>query len=242
MLHKTRGIVFKTTDYSESSVVVQVLTEKFGMQSYLINGVKKPGAKIRLTILQPLFLLDMVVYHKPSGTLQRAAEIRHAPVFRSLPYNIVKSSLALFLNEVLYRAIRHQSADGPLFSYLFHAIEFLDQAEKSAANFHLVFLMRLTRFLGFEPQLTQDSTLPVFDLLHAEYLAHLPAHTHAIQEPVTSWWRALSACSFEAIGQLRIPASERRYLLSKLLDYYRLHLENFGEIRSLNVLEEVLNY
>src|SRR5690349_12859257 len=108
MLHKTRGIVFKTTNYSESSVVVQVFTEKFGLQSYLINGVKKPKAKIKMNILQPLHLLEMVVYHKPSGNIQRAAEVRQQPVFLTIPYDIVKSSLVMFLNEVLYKAIRQQ--------------------------------------------------------------------------------------------------------------------------------------
>ncbi|HEY1023883.1 MAG TPA: DNA repair protein RecO, partial [Sphingobacteriaceae bacterium] len=105
MLHKTRGIVFKTTDYSESSVVVQVFTEKFGLQSYLINGVKRPKAKIRSNILQPLHLLDMVVYHKPAGNIQRVAEVRQVPVFQTIPYDVVKSSLVLFLNEVLHKSI-----------------------------------------------------------------------------------------------------------------------------------------
>lgn len=240
MLHKTRGIVLKVSDYSESSVVAQILTEKFGMQSYLINGVKKPGAKIKLNSLQPLFLLEMVVYHKSSGSLQRAAEIRPVPVFRSLPYDVVKSSLALFLNEVLYRGIRHQTTDEPLFSYLFHGIQLLDQSEQGLANFHLVFLMRLTRYLGFEPQPDIAGNSPVFDLLHSEYLSHLPAHTHALQEPSTTGWKVLSAATFDALDSLNISPSERKVLLAKLLDYYRLHLEDFGEIRSVRVLEEVM--
>src|SRR5690606_31468433 len=129
MLHKTRGVVFKTTDYSESSVVVQVFTEKFGLQSYLINGVKKPKAKIRLNMLQPLHLLELVVYHKPSGNLQRVSEIRNVPLFQTIPYSTIKSSIVLFLNEVLYRSVRQQEADEPLFDFLFHAISLLDKTE-----------------------------------------------------------------------------------------------------------------
>ena len=103
MLHKTRGIVFKTTSYSENSVIVQVFTEKFGMQSYMVNGAKKPKAKISLNMLQSLSLLDMVVYYKNTGNVQRIKELKNSPVLQTIPYDIIKSSIALFLNEVLYR-------------------------------------------------------------------------------------------------------------------------------------------
>ena len=151
MLYKTRGIVFKTTNYSESSVVVQVFTEKFGLQSYLINGIKKPKSKIKLNSLQPLHLLDMVVYHKSTGGIQRVSELRHQPVFLTIPYDIVKSSIVLFLNEVLYKSLKQHEADEVLFEFLFHAIEILDSVSVGLANFHLYFLLRLTRFLGFYP-------------------------------------------------------------------------------------------
>ena len=111
MLHKTRGIVFKVTDYRDSSVIVQLYTEKFGLQSYIINGVKKPKAKINRSMLQPLSLLDLVVYYKTGGTVQRIAELKNTPVLQSIPYNITKTSLALFLNEVLYKAVKQQSGD-----------------------------------------------------------------------------------------------------------------------------------
>src|SRR6478735_5317875 len=119
MLHKTRGIVLKTTDYGESSVIVQVFTEKFGLQSYIINGVKKSKAKISRNMLQPLHLLDMVVYHKNAGSVQRISELKNSPVLLTLPYDVVKSSIAMFLNEVLYKSIKQQSADENLFDFVF---------------------------------------------------------------------------------------------------------------------------
>lgn len=99
MLHKTRGIVLKTTLYSESSVVVQIFTEKFGIQSYLINGVKKPRAKISMNMLQPLHLVDMVVYHKQANGIQRVSELRPSPVFSSIPYDIIKSTVTIFFKR-----------------------------------------------------------------------------------------------------------------------------------------------
>src|ERR1700754_2638836 len=140
MLHKTRGIVFKTTDYGETSVIVQIFTEKFGLQSYIINAVKKPRAKISRNMLQPLHLLDMVVYHKNTGQVHRIAELKSSPVLQSIPYDVVKSSIAMFLNEVLYKAVRQQTAEESLFDFVFNAIEWLDHQSEGLANFPLAFL------------------------------------------------------------------------------------------------------
>ncbi|MBC7744878.1 MAG: DNA repair protein RecO [Flavobacterium sp.] len=240
MLHKTRGIVFKTTSYSESSVVVQVFTEKFGLQSYLINGVKKPKAKIKINILQPLHLLDMVVYHKPAGNIQRVAELRQQPLFLTIPYDIAKTSLVMFLNEVLYKAIRQHTADEVLFEFLYHAIEILDRIESGTANFHLYFLLRLTRFLGFYPDLTQANYAGFFDLSSGKFSNQIPPHALIIEQPVTALWLNLLKSRFDDLNLLSISASDRRIVLFKILEYYRLHIEGFGQIKSHLILEEVL--
>lgn len=240
MLYKTRGIVFKTTNYSESSVVVQVFTEKFGLQSYLINGIKRPKSKIRLNSLQPLHLLDMVVYHKASGNIQRVSELRHQPVFQSIPYDIVKSSITMFLNEVLYKSLRQHEADEVLFGFLFHAIEILDSMSHGLANFHLYFLLRLSRFLGFYPDTTLAASAAYFDLKNGGYSSLQPSHALIIEPPYTSIWTNILNSNFDYLHTLKISAAERKLILEKILDYYRLHIEGFGQIRSHEVLEEVL--
>jgi len=237
MLHKTRGIVFKTTDYGESSVIVQVFTEKFGLQSYIINAVKKPKAKISRNMLQPLHLLDMVVYHKNTGQVQRVAELKNVPVLQSIPYDVIKSSLALFLNEVLYKAVRQQSADERLFDFVFNAIEWLDHQNEGIANFHLLFLTRLTRYLGFYPDLLQAD---YFDMKNGVFSKYKPEGFSYLSPPHTQNFYTLLTCSFEHIQQLKFSNDERRYLIQKLLEYYALHIEGFGNIKSHEVLEEVL--
>lgn len=241
MLHKTRGIVFKVTDYSESSVVVQIFTEKFGLQSYLINGVKKPKSKIRMNSLQPLHLLDMIVYHKTSGNIQRVSELRHQPVFQSIPYDIVKSSITMFLNEVLYKSLRQHEPDEILFEFLFHAIEILDSLNSGLVNFHLYFLLRLTRFLGFYPDKTFASPAAWFDLKDGNYSKAQPPHPLIIEPPLTAKWISLLNTNFDTLQNLHISGAERKALLEKILNYYQLHIEGFGEVRSVGVLEEVLN-
>jgi DNA repair protein RecO (recombination protein O) len=239
MLHKTRGIVFKTTDYGETSVIVQVFTEKFGLQSYIINGAKKPRAKISKNMLQPLHLLDMVVYHKNTGQVQRIAELKNSPVLQSLPYDVIKSSIVLFLNEVLYKAIKQQSADESLFGFVFNSIEWLDHQSGGLANFHLLFLTRLTRYLGFHPD--QAINADYFDMKNGVFSKYKPEGFSYLSPPHTQNFYSLLQCSFENIGQLKFSNDERRYLVQKLLEYYALHVEGFGNIRSHEVLEEVLS-
>ncbi len=241
MLHKTRGIVFKTTSYSESSVVVQVFTEKFGLQSYLINGVKRPKAKIKMNMLQPLHLLEMVVYHKATGNIQRVSELRQQPAFVSIPYNVMKSAVIMFLNEVLYKAVREQIADDVLFEFLFHAIEILDKMEHVNVNFHLYFLLRLSRFLGFYPDISKAVDASYFDLQGGCFTQHLPPHSYSIDQPLCTLWFQLLQSNFDTLHTLHISVAQRRILLGKVLDYFRLHIEGFGQIKSHLVLEEVLS-
>lgn len=240
MLHKTRGIVFKTTDYGESSVVVQVFTEKFGLQSYMVNGAKKPKAKISRNMLQPLHLLDMVVYHKEAGNVQRIKELKNAPVLHSIPYDVIKSSVALFLNEVLYKAVKQQSPDENMFDFIFTAIEWLDHQTPAFNNFHLLFLIRLSRYLGFYPDRYLAGQADYFDLKNGVFSRYKPDSVLYLSPPHTQNFTALLQSNFETIANIQLSNDERRYLIAKLLDYYALHVEGFGNIKSHEVLEEVL--
>jgi DNA repair protein RecO (recombination protein O) len=222
-------------------VVVQVFTEKFGLQSYLINGIKKPKSKIKLNSLQPLHLLDMVVYHKTSGSIQRVSELRHQPVFLSIPYDIVKSSIILFLNEVLYKSLKQHEADEVLFEFLFHAIEILDSISAGLANFHLYFLLRLTRFLGFYPDMTLARDGAYFDLMDGMYTPQQPPHALILEPAYAAVWTSIINSNFDDLENLKISATARKFLLEKILTYYRCHVEGFGQIRSHEVLEEVLS-
>jgi len=240
MLHKTRGIVFKTTDYGETSVIAQVYTEKFGLQSYIINGVKKPRAKINRNMLQPLHLLDMVVYHKAGGNIQRISELKNDPILQSIPYDVVKTSIVMFLNEVLYKAVKHQATDENLFSFIFHGVEWLEHQDSGTANFHLLFLLKLTRHLGFYPEVNQDVDADFFDMKEGVFKRYKPDHVLYLSPPHTHNFNRLLQYSFENLHELKLSNDERRYLIAKLLEYYALHIENFGNVYSHEILEEVL--
>lgn len=241
MLYKTRGIVLRTTLYSESSVVAQIFTEKFGIQSYMINGVKKTKAKIPMNILQPLHLLDLVVYHKANSQIQRVSEAKALPVFRSIPYHLVKNTMVQFLNEVLYKSIRQQHVDEHLFAYLFNAISWFDETDDFNVNFHLAFLMKLSRFLGFAPQAKMRSDQKYFDLQEGSFTSLVPLHPYFISDVDGGSLIELLAAPFEKINDSNFDNAYRRFLLDKILVYFKLHTASFGEIKSHHILEEVLS-
>jgi len=233
--------VLKTTLYSESSVIVQVFTEKFGIQSYLINGVKKPKAKIPMNVLQPLHLLDMVVYHKVNTQLQRVSEVRPSPVFKSIPYDVIKNTIIQFLNEVLYKSIRQQGAEDALFSFIYNAISWFDETEKPSANFHLAFLLKLSRFLGFAPHEQTRKDQKYFDLQEGEFTSLMPIHPYFIEKTDADFFLLLFSTSFEKIFEIKIDNARRRFLLDKILIYYTLHTASFGQVKSHQVLEDILS-
>jgi DNA repair protein RecO (recombination protein O) len=183
----------------------------------------------------------MVVYHKTSGNIQRVSELRHQPVFLSIPYDIVKSSITMFLNEVLYKSLKQHEADEVLFEFLFHAIEILDSISNGLANFHLYFLLRLTRFLGFYPDMTLADTGTYFDLRDGGYTRMQPPHAQILEPQFAAVWTSILNSNFDDLDNLKISSSDRKFLLEKILDYYRNHIEGFGQIRSHEVLEEVLS-
>ncbi len=241
MIHKIRGIVLKTTAYSESSVIVQIFTDKFGLQSFMIQGVKKPKAKIGMNLLQPLHLLDIVTNFKQSASIQRLTEARPGPAFSSIPYHIIKSTMAMFLNEVLYKSIRQQGADERLFEFLHNAISWLDETEQINPNFHLSFLLKITRYLGFAPNIANRTDQIYFDLQEGEFTSLTPIHLNFLDKPEAVNFIKLYETSFENLDHLNINTLQRRTLLEKILLYYKLHTASFGEVQSHHILEEVLS-
>lgn len=241
MLHKTRGIVLKTTFYADTGVVVQVFTEKFGIQSYLINGVRKPKAKVHLNMLQPLHLLEMVVYHKANTGIQRVKEVQPSPLFRSIPYDIIKSTIVMFLNEVLYKSIRQQHTDEQLFDFIYNSMAWFDETEDASINFHLAFLLKLTRFLGFAPSLETRSNHNYFDLQEGAFSSHPPVHAYFLDKADAMLFISLFSTPLDKLHELYLTKVERRAILNKILVFYTLHTASFGDIRAHQVLEDVLS-
>jgi len=192
-------------------------------------------------MLQPLHLVDMVVYHKVNTSIQRISELRPSPIFRTIPYDIVKSTIIMFLNEVLYKSIRQQNADDNIFDYIFNAVSWFDESDTANANFHLAFLLKLSRFLGFAPSTETKSDYSYFDLQEGEFKSLPPLHPYFIEKPAAVLFIELFNTPFEKLAEIKIDNITRRLILDKILVYYTLHTASFGEIKSHQVLEEVLS-
>jgi DNA repair protein RecO (recombination protein O) len=145
------------------------------------------------------------------------------------------------LNEVLYKSIKQQSAEENIFDFVFSAIEWLDHQQGSVSNFHLLFLIRLTRYLGFYPDRLLSGNADYFDLKNGTFSKYKPDTVMYLSPPHTQNFGALLQCSFENMDQLKFSNDERRYLIQKLMEYYALHIEGFGNIHSADVLEEILS-
>ncbi len=222
MIFKTRGIVFRFTRYSETSIIVNIFTESFGLQSYIVNGVRSKGAKNKIAFYQPLNLLEMEVYHRENANIERIREVRCFYPYRTLSSDIRKSTIALFLNELLNKCVKHESHTEEMFAFLAQSLIAIDQLGESSGVAHLVFMIRLSRYLGFGPQFVNeivggrpaDSKTENFldTLIHAD-----------IDTPIPS------------------TSQQRRLALDLLIRFYGDHIENLGEFKSVAVLRDVLS-
>lgn len=240
MLHKTSGIILQTTNYSDSSLIVKVYTETFGLQSYIINGVRSKRSKNKASLFQPMALVDLVVSHSEKSNLQRISEINIQHPYSDIPFNMIKSSVTMFLNEMLYRSLKEQHVDEGLYQFIKNSLLILDLKTESCANFHLLFLVQLSRFLGFYPQNNYSNDTFFFDLHEGRFINQIPVHPNFLDQKSSIILDRLIQANYENVQELKIDKMQRKNLLKSLILFYQVHISSFGEIRSLEVLEEVI--
>lgn len=230
MLYKTRGIALSYIRYRESSIIAKIYTEEFGLQSYIINGVRSAKSKTnRIAFFQPLTLLDLVVYHKnKEQTLHRLSEVKCSLPFKSLPFDFVKASMAMFVTEILVKTLQEESKDELLFQFLSDSVQYLEEAESQFEGFHLRFLSKLASFLGFGA----DHVAEV-----EEQLSYYQ-YPYAFDSPTREALQVYVLAPYDYAHPL--DRERRNQLLNALLFFYKIHLEGLGEIRSLEVLRELM--
>ena len=238
MIVNTKGIVLQSIKYSESSVIVKIFTESFGLQSYIIKGVRSKKTKIKTALLQPLQLLNLTANHRENKNLNFIKEAGVAHAYKTIPFNNVKQSTLLFLDEILVRSIREESSNTNLFDWLWKSLIWYDLIESPGFDFHLVFLMQLTKFLGFYPK-NPTSASTYFDLLEGVFVNSEPPHPHYISGGFAEKFHHLNTVSFNQLHELSFSTYQRRKMLSTLITYYQLHLTGFGEVKSLKVLQQL---
>jgi DNA repair protein RecO (recombination protein O) len=250
MTHKTKGIVLRAVKYGETSLVVTLFTELFGIQSYIVNGVRtsgKTGGKA--SFFQPTAILEMVVYHNTQKNLQRIKEYRWSYLYQQVWGNVVKNSVALYMVELLHKCLKQPEGNTDLYQFCEEALLQLDKANTMVmANFPLFFSLHLSHFLGFRPEAILpngepvDDTGPVFfDLQEGGFLLQQPHHPHFIDGLAAQYIaRLLRVMQPQELEHLHLNQALRRQLLLACQDFYALHISDFGQMRTLQVMQTVL--
>lgn len=240
MLIKTRGIIFRSVKYSETSIIADIFTEEKGLRSFIISGVRSKKAKVSASILQIMTLVELVAYFREDRDLHRIKEIKVDQVYTSLPFDIVKSAVGLFMIELARKTIRESEENQKMFTFLFETFRLLDATEKPVSNLHISFMIELSAFLGFMPEGKYVDEKSFFDLKEGVFVEVAPAHIHWLNHNQSALLNRFLNTEIWGSHSIKIDKVSRKELLNNLLLFYRLHIENFQKINAHQILEEVL--
>jgi DNA repair protein RecO (recombination protein O) len=243
-LHKTKGIVLRAVKYGETSLIVTIFTELFGLQSYMVNGVRTSSKKGsgKANLFQPTAILDLVVYHNELKHLNRIKEFKWSYLYQNIFSDVPKNAVALFMIELLTKCLKQPEANPELFEFCEDAFIHLDESSGSVmANFPLFFALHLPVFFGFRISDEYSDKNSIVDLQEGMFVPGRPDHFHFLegkQAEVTS--ELLKMMQPEELEQLKLNHDFRRQLLFAYETYYALHIQDFGTMKTLTVLREVL--
>ena len=239
MITKTRGIVLRSVRFGESSLIVDVLTKSSGRVSFMVHIPKTSKGKIKKQYFQPMTLLDFEYDFRQRSNLQRIKDVRVSLPYSSIPIDPAKSCISLFLSEFIYYATRNEQENPTLFTYISTSLEWLDNAYEDFANFHLVFMMRLGKFLGFHPFLEDFTPGCFFDLRNGCFTLSMPLHADFLNAADAGHLYNLMRMNFETMKLFKLSHDDRNRITEIVLRYYKLHLPNMPELQSFDISREV---
>jgi DNA repair protein RecO (recombination protein O) len=243
MLHKTRGIVLRTIKYGDTSAIVNIFTELFGVQSYMVNGVRSSKPKAKGNLLQPGNILDLIVYHYEQKSIQRISEFKLGYISVSLNVNVVKSTVSLYMIELLQKSLREPEQHLDLYYFTEQSLEALDKLPLTiAANIPLYFTLKLAEHLGFRINGRFSEYASYLDLQEGSFTDMPPHHTNYLDAANSELTDRLFQCrDWDSLGSISMNKDIRRKLLYAYLDFFRLHLPDFTELHSPPILHEILD-
>ena len=245
MLHKTRGIVVRQVKYGETSLVVAIFTERFGMQSYMVKGVRKSGVTsgLRANQFQPSNILDLVVTHHDRQGLHHIRECQWARLYQTIDRDIRKQTVVIFMMELLQKCLKQPGPMSELFQFTEDALIGLDEAEPLVtANFPIFYALHLPHFFGFRMEDSMSADPVFLDLQEGIFVSEVPDHPHWA-DPIHSdrISQFLKVAMPSDLSEILLNRDLRRQLMDVCMQYYRLHLSDFGQLKSLPVLQTLLD-
>lgn len=238
-IYKARGIVLHTVKYGESALIAYLFTDVGGRQTYMIPGACSRCSKgNKAALFQPMFLLEFEGYEQPKAEMHRMKEVRTLLPLSSLPFDVRKSTISLFMAEVLYRLIKEVEANEPLFDFVSGAVVQLDALKEGISNFHLWFLVRLSAYLGFYPG-NEYNEGDCFDIQGGVFCGGMPSHRTAMESGPARLLGRLMEAEASELGALRLGHAERSGFMEAMLAFFGYHFDAIYNVRSLNILREV---
>ena len=245
MTHKTKGIVLRTIKYGETSVITAIYTELFGLQSYIVKGVREASKKkqAKASYFQPGAILDVEVYHNNLKNLQFIKEYKWQCIYQKVLFDVMRTAIAQFMIELFQQTIKQPEANPELFYLLEGSLLEADKASDTVtANLPLYFILHLATESGFEIQGMYDVDTPVLDLKEGLFIPSAPAHKDYIEgkhaEIISHIHRIIF---YNDLEQIKLNRETRRYLINALLTYISFHITDFKELKSLPILQEIVN-
>jgi len=240
MILSTKGVVLHCMDYSETSIIARIYTEQLGLQSYIVKGVRKKGARIKRNLFAPLSIIQLIANHKEGEGLRvmRDASCEHQ--LNAIATDMAKTAVSIYMSELLSRTITAQMADPNLYYFIEKAVLNLDNTNESIAGFPLAFTIGLTRFLGFDPLNDFSPENNYFDMTGGNFCAHPPGHPYYFSSPLSDAFSEILSAIDAGIFSIKTDYKTRSELLLRMLEYIRIHIPAFGEMKSVQVLSDVL--
>lgn len=239
MIISSSGIVLSTLRYSDSSVIARIYTEADGLKSFMVRIGKGKAAHQKAALMQPLSLVQVAYRSDSNKSLHTLRTVERQTALRSIPFEPLKTCISLFIAEVISVAIKEEEQNKGLFNFLNTSVQLLDDMQESPVNFHLKFMLEFSRFLGFYPDVDSAHN-GYFDLSEGTFVPTEPVHPYFMDKAVSTKLLQLLQTGMTAQHAVSIQNVERRTMLTKLIDFYRIHLDGMREIHSHKVLEEVL--
>ena len=239
MLTKTRALVLRTVRFGDNKCIVSLLTEELGRVDICVAVSGSAKARFRLSLFQPLTILDVEIDYRTSRSLQSLRSALLSVPYTSLNTDLSKMCEILFLTEFLYNVTKDEQHNEPLFRYITSSLEWLDTKQDGTANFHLVFMMRLARFIGFLPNVDDYHEGCFFDLRNGSFVSCQPLHGDVIPPDDARRIVTLLRMNYDNMHRFAMSRQERNALLDVILKFYRIHVPNFPEMKSIDVLRSL---
>lgn len=238
----TTGIIFRTVKYGETSVIADIFTEEKGLHTFIGGGVRTAKARMPFSLFQPMTVVDLVSYFRDdTGAMNRLRELRAAEVWTSIPFDIRRGAVALFMAEICRKCIHEGEENRELFEFLLYTLRWLDTTHDSIVNLPTHFLLHLSAYLGFQPQVEEDDHGERFFDMREGIFSPVPLpHALYLDPESTALMVALLENPVENCAEISIPRSQRKALLGRLLQFYELHVPGFNGINSPEILEMVM--